>query len=97
MVGGVTAGQHGSTKQQHPAGPARPGSKGGPGDSGGEHAGESAGSGGEGGDGTDKGKYLCKNKKQRKPSEIMPTLLLGRSKLMWRQQQFFQTKFHCKF
>ncbi|OPJ84550.1 synaptopodin 2-like protein isoform A [Patagioenas fasciata monilis] len=54
MVGGVTAGQHGSTKQQHPAGPPRPGSKGGPGDSEGEHAGESAGSGGEGGDGTDK-------------------------------------------
>ncbi|NXI66955.1 MYOZ1 protein, partial [Anseranas semipalmata] len=49
MVGGVTAGQHGSGKQQHPAAPARPGSKGGPGDSEGEHAGESAGSGGEGG------------------------------------------------
>lgn len=58
MVGGVTAGQHGSSKQQYPAVPPRPGSKGGPGDSEGERAGESAGSGGEGGDGTEKGKYL---------------------------------------
>lgn len=63
MVGGVTAGQHGASKQQYPGAPPRPGSKGGPGDSKGEHAGELAGSGGEGGDGTDKGKYLCKNKK----------------------------------
>ncbi|NWW44371.1 MYOZ1 protein, partial [Pedionomus torquatus] len=49
MVGGVTAGQHGS-KQQYSAGSSRPGSKGGPGSGKGEHAGESAGSGGEGGD-----------------------------------------------
>ncbi|NXL91465.1 MYOZ1 protein, partial [Alectura lathami] len=47
MVGGVTAGQHGSSKQHYSNVPARPGSKGGPGDSEGEHAGESAGSGGE--------------------------------------------------
>ncbi|XP_010151047.1 PREDICTED: myozenin-1 isoform X2 [Eurypyga helias] len=53
MVGGVTAGQHGSSKQQYPGVPPRPGSKGGPGDSEGDRAGESAG-GGEGGDGTDK-------------------------------------------
>ncbi|EOB04154.1 Myozenin-1, partial [Anas platyrhynchos] len=50
MVGGVTAGQHGSGKQQYSAVPGRPGSKGDPGDGEGEHAGESAGSGGEGGD-----------------------------------------------
>ncbi|KFV65159.1 Myozenin-1 [Dryobates pubescens] len=48
MVGGVTAGQHGSSKQQYPTGPPRPGSKGGPGVSEGQSAGESAGSGGEG-------------------------------------------------
>ncbi|NXF35871.1 MYOZ1 protein, partial [Nyctibius bracteatus] len=58
MVGGVTAGQHGSSKQQHPAVPPRPGSKGGSGDSEGEHAGASAGSGGEGGEGTEKGKVF---------------------------------------
>ena len=58
MVGGVTAGQHGSSKQHHPGVPPRPGSKGGSRDSEGERAGESAGSGGEGGDGTEKGKYL---------------------------------------
>ncbi|NXK91726.1 MYOZ1 protein, partial [Formicarius rufipectus] len=57
MVGGVPAGQHGSSKQQqHPNVPPRPGSKGGSGDSEGEHAGKSSGSGGEGGDGTEKGK-----------------------------------------
>ncbi|NXP25284.1 MYOZ1 protein, partial [Scytalopus superciliaris] len=56
MVGGVTAGQHGSSRQ-HPGVPPRPGSQGGPGDSEGEHAGKSSGSG-EGGDGTDKGKVL---------------------------------------
>ncbi|NWU98487.1 MYOZ1 protein, partial [Upupa epops] len=49
MVGGVTAGQHGSGKQQHPTGPSRSGSKGSPRDGEGEHMGESAGSGGEGG------------------------------------------------
>ncbi|XP_009320717.1 PREDICTED: myozenin-1 isoform X2 [Pygoscelis adeliae] len=54
MVGGVTAGQHGSSKQQYPAVPPRPGSKGGPGDSEGERTGELSGSGGEGGDGTEK-------------------------------------------
>ncbi|XP_009574670.1 PREDICTED: myozenin-1 isoform X2 [Fulmarus glacialis] len=54
MVGGVTAGQHGSSKQQYSAVPPRPGSKGGPGDSEGEHAGELAGSGREGGDGAEK-------------------------------------------
>ncbi|KAF1398486.1 Myozenin-1, partial [Spheniscus magellanicus] len=59
MVGGVTAGQHGSSKQQYPAVPPRPGSKGGPGDSERERAGELAGSGGEGGDGTEKGKVFC--------------------------------------
>ncbi|NXP82848.1 MYOZ1 protein, partial [Ramphastos sulfuratus] len=58
MVGGVTAGQHGSSKQQYPAGSPRPGSKGGPGDSEGERVGGSAGSGGEGGDGTAKGKVF---------------------------------------
>uniref|UniRef100_A0A8C4P3T0 Myozenin 1 n=1 Tax=Dromaius novaehollandiae TaxID=8790 RepID=A0A8C4P3T0_DRONO len=51
MVGGVTAGQHGSSKQQYPPVPPRPGSKGGPGNAEGDHAGESAGSGGGGGDG----------------------------------------------
>ncbi|NXY88341.1 MYOZ1 protein, partial [Alcedo cyanopectus] len=56
MVGGVTSGQYGSGKQQHPDGPPRPGSKGGPRDGEGECAGESAG-GGEGGDGAEKGKY----------------------------------------
>ncbi|XP_009939858.1 myozenin-1 isoform X2 [Opisthocomus hoazin] len=54
MVGGVTVGQHGSSKQQQTTAPPRPGSKGGPGDSAGEHAGELAGSAGEGGDGTEK-------------------------------------------
>ncbi|XP_071419840.1 myozenin-1 [Pithys albifrons albifrons] len=54
MVGGVTAGQHGSSKQQHPGVPPRPGSKGGPGDTEGEHAGKLSGSGGEGGDGAEK-------------------------------------------
>ncbi|XP_008944351.1 PREDICTED: myozenin-1 isoform X2 [Merops nubicus] len=54
MVGGVTAGQHGSSKQHYPAGSAKHGSKGGPKDGKGEHAGDSAGSGGEGGDGTEK-------------------------------------------
>ncbi|NWS68982.1 MYOZ1 protein, partial [Crotophaga sulcirostris] len=58
MVGGVTAGQHGSSKQQHPSGTARPGSKGDPGDSEGDHAGRSAGTSGEGGDGTEKGKVF---------------------------------------
>ncbi|NWI62263.1 MYOZ1 protein, partial [Todus mexicanus] len=58
MVGGVTAGQQGSSKHHHPDGPPRPGGKGGPGDSKGEHVGESAGSGGEGGDGTEKGNVL---------------------------------------
>ncbi|NWR73021.1 MYOZ1 protein, partial [Centropus unirufus] len=53
MVGGVTAGQHGSSK--HPSAPPRPGSKGGPG---GSEVGGSAGSGGEGGDGTEKGKVF---------------------------------------
>uniref|UniRef100_A0A663LQE3 Myozenin 1 n=1 Tax=Athene cunicularia TaxID=194338 RepID=A0A663LQE3_ATHCN len=52
--GGVTAGQHGSSKQQYPAVPPRPGSKGGPRGSEGEHAGELAGSHGEGGDDTGK-------------------------------------------
>lgn len=65
MVGGVTAGQHGSGKQQYSAVPGRPGSKGGPGDGEGEHAGESAGSGGEGGDGTEKGKYLSERARNR--------------------------------
>ncbi|XP_064000995.1 myozenin-1 [Pogoniulus pusillus] len=54
MVGGVTAGQHGSSKQQYPAGSPRPGSKGGSGDCEGECVGGSAGSGGKGGDGTEK-------------------------------------------
>ncbi|NXY42145.1 MYOZ1 protein, partial [Ceuthmochares aereus] len=58
MVGGVTAGQHSSSKHQHPSGPPRAGSKGGLGDSEGEHAVGSAGSGGEGGDGTEKGKVF---------------------------------------
>ncbi|NXT94947.1 MYOZ1 protein, partial [Anhinga rufa] len=57
MVGGVTTGQHGSSKQQYPAVPSKPGSKGGPGDSEGEHAGKSAGSG-EGGSDTEKGKVF---------------------------------------
>ncbi|NXC04021.1 MYOZ1 protein, partial [Orthonyx spaldingii] len=58
MVGGVPAGQHGSSTQQHPGIPPRPGSRGGTRDSEGEHAGKSSGSGEEGGDGTDKGKNL---------------------------------------
>ncbi|NXR19695.1 MYOZ1 protein, partial [Cinclus mexicanus] len=58
MVGGVPAGQHGSSTQQHPGVPPRPGSRGGARDGEGEHAGKSSGSGGEGGDGTDKGKLL---------------------------------------
>ncbi|NWI92586.1 MYOZ1 protein, partial [Pitta sordida] len=45
MVGGVTAGQHHSNKQQHPGVPPRPGSRG---DAEGEHGGKSSGSGGEG-------------------------------------------------
>ncbi|NXI88860.1 MYOZ1 protein, partial [Rhipidura dahli] len=48
MVGGVPAGQHGSSTQQHPGVPPRPGSRGGARDSEGEHAGKSSGSGGEG-------------------------------------------------
>ncbi|NXU49143.1 MYOZ1 protein, partial [Turnix velox] len=44
MVGGVTAGQHGSGK--YPGAPPRPGSKGGSGGNEGEHEGGSAGSGG---------------------------------------------------
>ncbi|NXB67095.1 MYOZ1 protein, partial [Struthidea cinerea] len=47
MVGGMPAGQHGSSTQQHPGVPPRPGSRGGARDSEGEHAGKS-GSGGEG-------------------------------------------------
>ncbi|NXO62162.1 MYOZ1 protein, partial [Phainopepla nitens] len=58
MVGGMPAGQHGSSTQQQPGGPPRPGSRAGAGDGEGEHAGKSSGSGGEGGDGTDKGKLL---------------------------------------
>ncbi|NXY55430.1 MYOZ1 protein, partial [Callaeas wilsoni] len=58
MVGGVPAGQHGSSTQQHHGVPSSPGSRGGARDSEGQHAGKSAGSGGEGGDGTDKGKLL---------------------------------------
>ncbi|NXW73321.1 MYOZ1 protein, partial [Hirundo rustica] len=57
MVGGMPAGQHGSSgssTQQHHAVPPRPGSRGGARDGEGE-----SGSGGEGGDGTDKGKLLC--------------------------------------
>ncbi|XP_048802576.1 myozenin-1 isoform X1 [Lagopus muta] len=54
MVGGVTAGHHGSSKQHYSTVPPRPGSKGGPGDSEGEHAEKSAGSAGEGGHGTEK-------------------------------------------
>ncbi|NXI15245.1 MYOZ1 protein, partial [Irena cyanogastra] len=50
MVGGVTAGQHGSSTQQQPGVPPRPGSRGGARDGEGEHAGKSSGSGGEGGD-----------------------------------------------
>ncbi|NXM75720.1 MYOZ1 protein, partial [Serilophus lunatus] len=57
MVGGVTAGQHDSSKQQHHGVPPRPGSKGEPRDGEGEHAGKTAGSGG-GGDGTEKGKVF---------------------------------------
>ncbi|NWV49378.1 MYOZ1 protein, partial [Daphoenositta chrysoptera] len=49
MVGGMPAGQHGSSMQQHPGVPPRPGSRGGARDSEGEHAGKSSGSGGEGG------------------------------------------------
>ncbi|NXB21342.1 MYOZ1 protein, partial [Rhagologus leucostigma] len=48
MVGGMPAGQHGSSMQQHPGVPPRPGSRGGTRDSEGEHAGKSSGSGGEG-------------------------------------------------
>ncbi|KFO54216.1 Myozenin-1 [Corvus brachyrhynchos] len=48
MVGGMPAGQHGSSTQQHPGVPPRPGSRGGARDSEGEHAGKSSGSGGEG-------------------------------------------------
>ncbi|NWH33420.1 MYOZ1 protein, partial [Chloropsis cyanopogon] len=61
MVGGVPAGQHGSStqQQQHPGVPPRPGSRGGARDGEGEHAGKSSGSGGEGGNGTDKGKLPC--------------------------------------
>ncbi|NXB86733.1 MYOZ1 protein, partial [Vidua chalybeata] len=58
MVGGMPAGQHGSSTQQHPGVPPRPGSRGGARDGEGEHAGKSSGSGGEGGNGTDKGKLL---------------------------------------
>ncbi|XP_004174842.1 myozenin-1 isoform X2 [Taeniopygia guttata] len=54
MVGGMPAGQHGSSTQQHPGVPPRPGSRGGARDGEGEQAGKSSGSGGEGGDGTDK-------------------------------------------
>ncbi|NXB27415.1 MYOZ1 protein, partial [Eulacestoma nigropectus] len=50
MVGGMPAGQHGSSTQQHPGVPPRPGSRGGTRDSEGEHAGKSSGSGGEGRD-----------------------------------------------
>ncbi|NWV39823.1 MYOZ1 protein, partial [Grantiella picta] len=50
IVGGMSAGQHGSGKQHHPGVPPRPGSRGGAGDSQGEHGGKSSGSGGEGGD-----------------------------------------------
>ncbi|NXM11644.1 MYOZ1 protein, partial [Ploceus nigricollis] len=49
MVGGMPAGQHGSSTQQHPGVPPRPGSRGGARDGEGEHAGKSSGSGGEGG------------------------------------------------
>ncbi|XP_071604245.1 myozenin-1 isoform X2 [Heliangelus exortis] len=52
MVGGVTAGQQGSS--QHHAGSHRPGSKGGPGESDGERVGDSDGTAGEGGDGAEK-------------------------------------------
>ncbi|NXO17825.1 MYOZ1 protein, partial [Oriolus oriolus] len=48
MVGGMPAGQHGSSVQQHAGVPPRPGSRGGAGDGEGEHAGKSSGSGGEG-------------------------------------------------
>ncbi|NXR75712.1 MYOZ1 protein, partial [Pycnonotus jocosus] len=51
MVGGMPAGQHGSSgssTQQHPGVPPRPGSRGGATDGEGEHAGKSSGSGGEG-------------------------------------------------
>ncbi|NWS33617.1 MYOZ1 protein, partial [Polioptila caerulea] len=58
MVGGVPAGQHGSSTQQHGGVPHRPESRGGARDGEGEHAGKSSASGGEGGDGTDKGKQL---------------------------------------
>ncbi|NXQ07286.1 MYOZ1 protein, partial [Vidua macroura] len=51
MVGGMPAGQHGSSTQQHPGVPPRPGSRGGARDGEGEHAGKSSGSGGEGGNG----------------------------------------------
>ncbi|NWI46094.1 MYOZ1 protein, partial [Picathartes gymnocephalus] len=50
MVGGMPAGQHGSSTQQHPGVPPRPGSRGGTRGGEGEHAGKSSGSGGEGGD-----------------------------------------------
>lgn len=65
MVGGVTAGHHGSSKQHYSTVPPRPGSKGGPGDSEGEHAEKSAGSAGEGGHGTEKGKYLSARARNR--------------------------------
>ncbi|NWV97070.1 MYOZ1 protein, partial [Machaerirhynchus nigripectus] len=48
MVGGMPAGQHVSSMQQHPGVPPRPGSRGGARDSEGEHEGKSSGSGGEG-------------------------------------------------
>ncbi|NXO27660.1 MYOZ1 protein, partial [Cisticola juncidis] len=50
MVGGMPAGQHGSSAQQHPGVPPRPGSRGGATDREGEHAGKTSGSPGEGGD-----------------------------------------------
>ncbi|XP_005520586.1 PREDICTED: myozenin-1 isoform X2 [Pseudopodoces humilis] len=54
MIGGMPAGQHGSSTQQHPGVPPRPGSRAGTRDGEEEHAGKSSGSGGEGGDGTGK-------------------------------------------
>lgn len=76
MVGGVTAGQHGSSKQQYPDGSPRPGSKGGSGDSEGECVGGSAGSGGKGGDGTEKGKYLSARTRNSKSSQSFANLTL---------------------
>ncbi|RLW04141.1 hypothetical protein DV515_00006053, partial [Chloebia gouldiae] len=59
MVGGMPAGQHGSSTQQHPGVPPRPGSRGGARDGEGEQAGKSPGSGGEGGnDGKSGGKKV---------------------------------------